>query len=646
MDAGQSTNSPPAKAARRVVFAVAAGLLLVGGLLAYVLAKRWAVPTEVAAAADDDPRLTYATPFGNVRPEVKYVGDEACAECHFEHAEAYRRHPMGRSLTPAARAAADERYDAAAGNPFEAFGYRLEVECRGGRVFHRETRTDAQGKPAATLEAEIQYILGSGAHGKSYLVNRDGLLFQSPVSWFTARQTWAVSPGFTEDHHFERPVVAKCLFCHANDADAIETSINRYRAPVFHAFAIGCERCHGPGALHVAARQTDVPPPKVDPTIVNPRHLEPALREAVCQQCHLRGEQRVLRRGRRTFDFRPGLPLHLFWSVFVRAPTLTSPRRAVGQVEEMYASRCFQASAGQMGCISCHDPHALPAADKKVAYYRQRCLSCHGAESCRLPPAARRKQNADDSCIACHMPRRETVDVGHTALTDHRIRRRAEEADGVAPRPWAGEMPMVHFHRDLIAAGGPDIDRDLGIALITVLQENNMPSRWVGSMALPLLEAAVRTWPDDLAAGDALSAALLLAGRTPEALVACEQVLARCPDREWTLVNATAVAEALGRPEVAIDYYRRALALSPWSSRYRYHLAKLLSERQEWAAAAAECRELLRRNPHHSNARSLLVSSLARSGDVAQARAEFQALLAQQPPDPDGLRRSFEDLLK
>jgi tetratricopeptide (TPR) repeat protein len=183
----------------------------------------------------------------------------------------------------------------------------------------------------------------------------------------------------------------------------------------------------------------------------------------------------------------------------------------------------------------------------------------------------------------------------------------------------------------------PDID---------LLQENNMPVRQVGLMALPLLEPARRARPDDLAAADALSAALVLTGRTKEALAVCERVLARDPNRESTLVNATAYAQALGQREVATDYCRRSVALNPWSSAYRYRLARLLSERQQWAEAAAECRELLRRNPHHYDARSLLVRSLARGGDVARARAELQALLAQRPPDPDGLRRSFEDLLK
>jgi hypothetical protein len=256
-------------AAVRLALAIVAVLIVAAALLAFVFGKRSAVPSPTAV--DSDPRVAVATPFRNVRPDVEYVGDVACAQCHPEHAESYRRHPMGRSLAPVARAAADDRYDAAAGKPFEALGYHFEVERRGAQVFHREIRTDARGKPAATLEAPIHFVLGSGTHGKSYLVNRDGLLFQSPVSWLTAQQTWAISPGFAADRHFERPVTAQCLFCHANNANAIEATINRFREPVFRGYSIGCERCHGPGQLHVAARQTDEPIPRVDDTIVNPK---------------------------------------------------------------------------------------------------------------------------------------------------------------------------------------------------------------------------------------------------------------------------------------------------------------------------------------------------------------------------------------
>jgi hypothetical protein len=72
----------------------------------------WPRPAaEGPRAEDDDPRLTYATPYRNVRPGVKYVGDRVCARCHADLAESFRQHPMGRSLAPVADARAIERYD-------------------------------------------------------------------------------------------------------------------------------------------------------------------------------------------------------------------------------------------------------------------------------------------------------------------------------------------------------------------------------------------------------------------------------------------------------------------------------------------------------------------------------------------------------
>ena len=68
--------------------------------------------------------------------------------------------------------------------------------------------------------------------------------------------------------HFDRPIIAGCLFCHANRFD-----MNEGRPPVFHGLSIGCERCHGPGELH--ARRPEVVQGR-DWTIVNPADLEPA----------------------------------------------------------------------------------------------------------------------------------------------------------------------------------------------------------------------------------------------------------------------------------------------------------------------------------------------------------------------------------
>src|SRR5262249_31910958 len=99
--------------------------------------------------------------------------------CHAKLAGSYREHPMGRSLQPVASASRVEQFDAAAKNPFEALGLRYEIERQGDRVIHRECALDASGGRVFTAENEVQFAVGSGTRGRTYLVNRDGYLFQS-----------------------------------------------------------------------------------------------------------------------------------------------------------------------------------------------------------------------------------------------------------------------------------------------------------------------------------------------------------------------------------------------------------------------------------------------------------------------------------
>src|SRR5207244_12711950 len=150
----------------------------------------------------------------NVRPDVPYVGDDACARCHRGHAASFREHPMGRSVAPAARAAPVERYGPSAHNPFDKGDLQYLVERGDGRVVHRERRRDAQGRVVTELAAEVQLAVGSGTRGRTYLVNRDGYLFQSPVSWYTQHGRWDLTPGLDPAEHFDRPARADCLFCH------------------------------------------------------------------------------------------------------------------------------------------------------------------------------------------------------------------------------------------------------------------------------------------------------------------------------------------------------------------------------------------------------------------------------------------------
>lgn len=624
-----------------IVTAVAAGLVFAW--------QNWPQPLAPAelpppTPTRSGPEPTATTPYLNAAPGVGYTGDAACADCHPAHAATYHRHPMGRSLTPIAEVAARPGYPPQPGKPFDALGLQFDVERRGDRIVHREVARDRDRRPVATTEAAVAYAVGSGAHARSYLIRDGAALTLSPITWYTQKDAWGLSPAFEAiPDRFERPVAAGCLFCHANHAEPDPDTLNSYREPVFTGHAIGCERCHGPASLHVRARRAAEPVADPDLTIVNPARLEPALREAVCEQCHLGGRERVLRRGRGPFDFRPGLPLEAFWRVLVLPPDAAQGNRVAGHVEQMHASRCFQASAGKLGCVSCHDPHAVPRPEEREGYFRDRCLTCHQSRGCTEPPARRREVTPGDACTTCHMPRGET-NIGHVSLTDHRVPRRPDPKVAAAEPPSAGRL--VPFGHDRVDPGDAELARDLAVGLVARARTRPALRAEVSRTFLPALDRAVRSHPDDLAARESLGVALAWQGRPDLALAACDATLAAAPRRELVLSDAGLISRTTGQPDRSLDYWRRALAVNPSSSRYRFEVAALLAQRGEWEAAAAECRRVLARNGSHQGTRLVLVQYYLHHGMKPQARGELEAVLAFGPPNAAELRRTFGELLR
>jgi predicted CXXCH cytochrome family protein len=588
------------------------------------------------------PRREYAGPFRNVHPDVRYVSDGRCAECHPEIAASYAEHPMGRSLWPTAQAPAPPT-GPRQHNPFEALGVQLRVEAEGGRMRHRLTKPGPDGRPAAELEWQVDYVIGSGTRGYSYVSDRDGYLFQTPISWYSQKQAWDLSPGFGPTGLTGRAIVPECLFCHANRANYVEGTANHYARPPFDGYAVACQRCHGPGELHVERPGKGAD--GLDATVVNPKHLAPELRGAVCEQCHLQGAARELARGRGQFDFRPGLPLEAFWSVFLWAPGAGKGAKAVGQVEQMYESRCFRGSAGpnQLGCTSCHDPHRRVAPAERVAYYRAACAKCHAEKPCGLPPAERVAKNAD-SCVDCHMPRYGAADIPHTAATDHRVLR-----TGRAPAPAAAtapHSPIVSFYRGRKGVDEAEDERGRALALKALTLGGEASAARPLRYAVPALGAACRRDPDDYPAAEALGYALSLQQQPAESLAAFEAVLGRAPEREAALVGAALAAEALGKADAALGYWRRAAAANPWAPGYRHNLALLLLKREAWEEARRECDAWVRLEPLSAEARAARVQCLLAAGDKAEARAEFARLEALAPGNLRELQIRFGKKLR
>jgi Flp pilus assembly protein TadD len=611
---------------------VRCGLLIgAAALLAFGLgavAWRWRdlhespIPPPTGIPESPNPQLTYHGVYQNIHPDVPYVGDAVCAGCHKAIARTYKASGMGQSMRPVAEVASEQEYGPESNNPFELHGYTFHVERQRDRLWHRQTRAGPDGALLLDFRLEAHYVIGSGVRGHSYLTDRDGFLFQTAISWFSQKGIWDKSPGFVAERFAGRPVTEECLFCHANRAQAMEGFDHRFAQPFRDGHAIGCERCHGPGGKHVreGGMLTDR-----DPTIVNPRHLEPALREAVCQQCHLEGEARVVRRGRHLHEFRPGLPLDTVLSVFVIADE--AGVKAVSHVEQMYHSACFRQGQGErkVGCASCHDPHRLVAPAERAAFYRARCLKCHEEHGCSAAADARAARN--NSCSDCHMPRFRPTDIVHTASTDHRVIR-----PGKTKPLQSREGGVLDRFQAASGAGGGDVGdkelaRDRGMALIEAAHADIAMVK----QGAALLDRAALDFPDDWAAHEKRGAALLKLGRPDQAMGVLGKVLGKSPSHEMALLNYAAACENAGHDEKALEVWRQAAKLNPWLPYIREHVCTLLTKQGAWQELSPHAEAWLHLDPGNVAAHKAWILALVKSGrmtEAATALARARALHA------------------
>lgn len=533
----------------------------------------------------DSPSASMQSPefqpaFDNVLADVAYVDDSTCSGCHNEIAESFAMHPMGQSLAPVDAVKMLELFDNKNNRSFDSNNFRYEASFAKGQLSH--SRTLLGDGPTISETHNIAFVVGSGQRGRSYLIDRDNHFFMSPLTWYPIKQIWDLSPGYEHnDLGFDRPVLEDCLFCHSNRANIIADQKNKYERPAFTGHAIGCQRCHGPGELHVAEHRSGrAEQGGIDRTIANPAHLEPKLREAVCQQCHLSGAARVVTRGKNRFDFRPGMPLEQVIATYTLNPKLSNDaNHFVGQVEQMYASNCFAGSNGTLGCTSCHDPHSVPNDDSKVSFYVARCMECHSDKPCSEPIETRTNTNGVDNCVACHMPAIGT-DVRHSASTDHRIPRIANSQR--SRTDVASSTPIVAFPNRIRTDDPLDGDRDLAIGLLeaSLYHRSKITPKALESMILPLQKSIART-PQDIEAQEALGDLLLRFGRR-DAIDYFRAVLQRRPQREHSMVQLASRHLRAQDNDAAVQAWQTICQQHPTMPAYKVRLASALGQAGRW----------------------------------------------------------------
>jgi tetratricopeptide (TPR) repeat protein len=550
---------------------------MVGVVAAFVAAAWMTRPYQAPLPA------AFVAAKKSVPPE--YADDAKCVSCHSDVAEKFAHSGMGRAFNTWKSAEPIEDRTEGAGPVLTLGDLHYQVVIDAGRMFQREFRI-VDGVEVELNRREAAYVLGSGTKGRGYLASEDGYLTALPISWYSSRKAWDFSPGYRQNNpRFSRPIVAGCMACHNATFGVLEGSINGYVEPL--PMGLGCQRCHGPGAAHVAFQERGEH--GVDP-MPNIAKLDPGRQMDVCLQCHLLSDDRIGRGD--CAGFKPGDRL-ADCRVDYFDVNSGGTFDAVGHGPRTMASKCYKASGGKLTCIRCHDPHR-PAHEVSRTDYNQRCNECHETVLCKRPVKPMENPREGD-CVSCHMPMRKADDIPHTGSTEHWIH--------IPGRPLAAAFPPPKDPAATMAAwtAGSKPIEDAAAELRASLRDGTSKKL---RPATERLEA------------------LLKATKTPTGA-------------HW--LDTARGFDALGDTAKARDALDRSLEVAPNDVEALDFYARFLGATGDFAGKAKVLERILKENPWYNVADVDLLDALARTGAEARAFDLYDRYLQFHPPSVEAL---------
>lgn len=428
--------------------------------------------------------------YASLSDSAHYLGKEACKECHADKYETFMQTGMGMSFDSATQQKSSGRFSPhdIIHDTYRNLSYFPHWE--NGKMVLTEFRLN--GKDTVyKRDEEISYIVGSGQHTNSHMISINGYVYQAPATFYTQKGQWDLPPGFENgfNSRFSRRIELECMSCHNAYPKITEGSANKYEMVPR---GIDCERCHGPGSVHIAemksGKTVDVKK-AIDFSIVNPAKLDISRQLDICQRCHIQGNA-VLAKDKSWFDFRPGMHLSDVMNVFMPVYKGAEDEHIMAShAERMKLSACYRSSVEKaeaynqshptlepyreaMTCVTCHNPHiSVRSTDRSV--FNAACVNCHSGEgkpghpnpvihagNCTMSIAERMKSG--NSCVNCHMPKNGTIDIPHVTTTDHWIRKAITKSEAAKIREFVG----------LSCVNNPGVDdKSKGIAYLSYYEK-------------------------------------------------------------------------------------------------------------------------------------------------------------------------------
>ncbi|PBQ33336.1 pilus assembly protein TadD [Sphingobacteriaceae bacterium] len=372
----------------------------------------------------------------NHSDSAKYVGMMTCRQCHQPIYNTFIETGMGKSFDIATtkKSSGDfssaSIYDKIADLHYKAYWDHDSLFIKEFRLAEKDTthvRTE-----------QVNYIIGSGQHTNSHMQSVNGYINQMPMTYYTQKKHWDLPPGFENgvNTRFSRKIGLECMSCHNGYPEFVLGSENKFKSVPN---GIDCERCHGPGSIHVAERSTGskIDTSKyIDYSIVNPAKLSIDAQFDICQRCHLQGNA-VLKEDKSFYDFKPGQKLSDFISVFLpKYKNADEDFIMASHADRLKQSACFIKSyekagkqnslkpyQGAMTCVTCHNPHVSVRNTNKNSF-NDACMKCHAPASSLVEKAHRQLPAANlKNCVSCHMPSSGSTDIPHVSVHDHYIRK-------------------------------------------------------------------------------------------------------------------------------------------------------------------------------------------------------------------------------